>query len=338
MKFPRILLALAISALVGSVATSATIPNHVPLGEADDTLTSPSMVNRQVLPFSPPADKTLFKEIVPCYLTWSTGNYLPTPHTEWVYAFAAPLIDPLNECAGKIPQTGVVALTIQVRSLNDGTTNGYFTFQPPYNNRFVPQLFSVLQNTTAFLFYEGGTNVVQAGTVQIGSDYLLHLWNEGGTSNVEIQILGYHLNDPLVGTVGADGRNGRDGAASTVPGPAGAASTVPGPKGDTGATGAGLPGKDGRDGANGANGTNGVCSCPWACSNVCAPASAALDARSPLWAKCTVVLGTNPGVLNFVLDGTPQVYSHACGRPCAPETITIDKGSTYCFMSLPDPA
>jgi hypothetical protein len=50
------------------------------------------------------------------------------------------------------------------------------------------------------------------------------------------------------------------------------------------------------------------------------------------------VLGANPGILNYVIDGTPQVYSHACGRPCAPETITIDKGSTYCFMSLPDPA
>ena len=33
-----------------------------------------------------------------------------------------------NDCAGKLLENGIVALTIQITSYNDGTTNGYFTF------------------------------------------------------------------------------------------------------------------------------------------------------------------------------------------------------------------
>src|ERR1035441_835756 len=144
-------------------------------------------------------------------------------------------MDPGNDCAGKLPDTGIVALTIQITSYNDGTTNGHFMFLPPQHPGFVPQLYSVLQNTTAFLFYENGRKeVVQAGTVQIGNNYMLNLWNEGGVTNLTIDVLGYHVNDPLVG---AAGEQGAPGAASTVPGPAGPpgeASTVPGPQGPPG--------------------------------------------------------------------------------------------------------
>src|ERR1017187_4525366 len=90
MKFSLASLALLLSMGTAAYATdvppiTAPYPNHVALGEAADTMTSPSMVDRQVLPFAAPADKTLFKEIVPCRLTDSRGNYLLTPHTEWVY-------------------------------------------------------------------------------------------------------------------------------------------------------------------------------------------------------------------------------------------------------------
>ena len=230
MKFSLASLALLLS--MGTAAYAADVPpivapypNHVVLGEASDTLTSPSMNNRQVHPeFAAPADHTLFKEIVPCRLTDSRGGaYTLTPHTEWVYGLGDPVWDP--DCYGKIPTSGVVALTIQVTSYNDGKEDGYFTFIPPQHLGFVPQLHSTLQNATAFLFYENGNKtVVQAGTVTIGYDYLLHLWNEGGTTEVTIDILGYHLNDPLAGTgatgskgeTGATGATGKDGAACTV--------------------------------------------------------------------------------------------------------------------------
>src|ERR1017187_1380890 len=243
MKFSLASLALLLSVGTAAYATDvppivAPYPNHVALGEAADTLTSPSMVNRQVLPFAPPADHTLFKEIVPCRLTDSRGNYLLTPHTEWTYGLGDAVWDP--DCYGKIPTSGVVALTIQITSHNDGTTDGYFTFRPPLG--FVPQLYSVLQNATAFLFYEhGDKTVVQAGTVQIGSDYLLHLWNEGGTTGVTIDVLGYHVNDALAGAAGAQGSQGPagpPGVASTVPGPAGPPGVGErGPAGPAGPTG-----------------------------------------------------------------------------------------------------
>src|ERR1019366_4629833 len=59
----------------------ATIPNHTPLGEADDTMTSPSRRDRQVLPFAKPADQTLFKEIVPCRLLDTRGDPTTLPAT-----------------------------------------------------------------------------------------------------------------------------------------------------------------------------------------------------------------------------------------------------------------
>ncbi len=279
MKFSLASLALLLSMGTAAYATdvppiTAPYPNHIALGEAADTLTSPSMVNRQVLPFAAPGDKTLFKEIVPCRLTDSRGNYLLTPHTEWVYGLSDAVYDP--DCYGKIPTSGVVALTIQITSYNDGTTNGYLTFRPPFG--FVPQLFSSLQNATAFLFYEGGAKtVVQAGTVQIGSDYLLHLWNEGGTTEVTIDVLGYHVNDPLVGAAGAEGSIGPKGdtgakgdqgvqgilgntgaqGAQGNPGAIGATG-VAGPKGDKGDKGdSGVPGAAGLQGIQGAKGDKG---------------------------------------------------------------------------------
>src|ERR1017187_5170949 len=245
MKVSLVSLALLLSMGTAAYATdvppiAAPYPNHVALGEAADTLTSPSMVNRQVLPFSPPADHTLFKEIVPCRLTDSRGNYLLTPHTEWVYGIKKSDMDPGNDCAGKLPDTGIVALTIQITSYNDGTTNGHLMFLPPQHLGFVPQLYSVLQNTTAFLFYENGRKeVVQAGTVQIGSNYMLNLWNEGGVTNLTIDVLGYHINDPLIGAAGAEGSIG--------------------PKGDTGAKGdQGVQGISGNTGAQGAQGNPGA--------------------------------------------------------------------------------
>jgi hypothetical protein len=248
MKFSLASLALLLS--MGTAAYAADVPpivapypNHVALGEAADTMTSPSMVDRQVLPFAAPADKTLFKEIVPCRLTDSRGNYLPTPHTEWVYGIKKNDMNLGNDCAGKLPDTGIVALTIQITSYNDGTTNGHLMFLPPQHLGFVPQLYSVLQNTTAFLFYENGRKeVVQAGTVQIGNNYMLNLWNEGGVTNLTIDVLGYHVNDALVGASGAQGANGSIG-----------------PKGDTGAKGdQGVQGISGNTGAQGAQGNPGA--------------------------------------------------------------------------------
>ena len=143
------------------------------------------------------------------------------------------------------------------------------------------------------------------------------------------------------------GPPGPPGAPSTVPGPTGPSSTVPGPQGPPGAAST-VPGPQGPQGVGiqgppGQNGQPGVCECPWQCSNVCGATLGVSTVGSgiqPLWAKCTVRLGRNPGVLNYVIDGTPVVYSHACpvGGCTTLETVTIDQGSTYCFMSLPDPA
>src|ERR1019366_4444437 len=336
MKFSLASLALLLSMGTAAYATdvppiTAPYPNHVALGEAADTMTSPSMVDRQVLPFAAPADKTLFKEIVPCRLTDSRGNYLLTPRTEWVYGIKKSDMDPGNDCAGKLPDTGIVALTIQITSYNDGTTNGHFMFLPPQHPGFVPQLYSVLQNATAFLFYENGRKeVVQAGTVTIGYDYLLHLWNEGGTTEVTIDILGYHLNDPLAGT-GATGSKGDTGA--------------------TGATGSGTPGAKGDKGDQGIQGIQGICptNCPgspWNCSNACGATlgvGTITGGVKPLWDTCAVLLtGPNPIEFHYVGDGTPKVYNFYCGKApawsCPSTYVTIDKGSTYCYLSLPDPS
>jgi hypothetical protein len=310
MKFSLASLALLLSMGTAAYATDvppivAPYPNHVALGEAADTLTSPSMVNRQVLPFAPPGDKTLFKEIVPCRLTDSRGNYLLTPHTEWVYGIKKSDMDPGNDCAGKLPDTGIVALTIQITSYNDGTTNGHFMFLPPQHPGFVPQLYSVLQNATAFLFYENGRKeVVQAGTVQIGGNYMLNLWNEGGVTNLTIDVLGYHVNDPLVG-----------------------------------ATGAGSPGAQGIQGIQGPPGANGVCTSacasPWACYSSCG-SHAADTGRTALWPHCTVTLtGVAALEIHYVSDGVPAYGARA--KNAGSVTFSADTNSTYCVLTLADP-
>src|ERR1019366_8101398 len=95
----------------------------VALGEADDTLTSPSMFVREVLPLPAPVDKTLFHEIVPCRLADTRVSAGPFFQNESrTYAFASTLTS--NDCYQKIPQSGVVALTLQVTSLNDGVQVG----------------------------------------------------------------------------------------------------------------------------------------------------------------------------------------------------------------------
>jgi hypothetical protein len=227
---------------------------------------------------------------------------------------------------------------------------------------------------------------------------MLNLWNEGGVTNLTIDVLGYHVNDPLVGAAGAQGA---PGAASTVPGPAGppgAASTVPGPQGPPGvgsqgpqgppgapSTVAGPPGPPGApstvpgptgppstvpgpqgppgaastvpgpqgpqgvgiQGPPGQNGQPGVCSCPLTCANAC---GAVLGAGfisdpgpRPLWNQCSVTLtGPNPIELHYVSNGVPTIKNFYCGAApawgCPSQTISIDKGSTYCYLSLPDPA
>src|ERR1035438_8386601 len=131
-------------------------PNHVALGEADDTLTSPVMVERQVWPFVAPADKTLFKEIVPCRLYDSrTVPTVLAPNNSYNFFFTGPSMDPLNDCYGKIPSSGVVALTLQLTSYNDGKQVGYLTVGNDYVSKNDPgttKLFSVLQNVFAFLY------------------------------------------------------------------------------------------------------------------------------------------------------------------------------------------
>jgi hypothetical protein len=200
--------------------------------------------------------------------------------------------------------------------------------------------------------------------------------NRNGTTNLTIDILGYHFIDTLVGTAGAQGP---PGAASIVPGPPGkdGVNGLPcdpsnpackGPKGDAclpttpGCVGprgdACLPttvgcscpptnpacrGPQGEPGV----GTPGVCSCPLTCSNACgAVLGAGLIGNAgprPLWDTCTVTLtGPNPIEFHYVGDGTPKILSFYCGaKPawqCPSQTVTIDKGSTYCSLSLPDPS
>src|ERR1017187_1806627 len=197
MKFSLASLALLLSMGTAAYATDvppivAPYPNHVTLGEADDTLTSPSMLVREALPLPAPADRTLFKEIVPCRLP-DTRKDASTVIGTMSHAYPFVGLPVTNDCHGVIDATiPVVALTIQVTSYNSGTTIGYLTWG--YGATFVPLLHSVAQGADGFLLYEDQKTVVQAGTVTVNGP-VIRLWNATGTTDVTVDILGYHIAD-----------------------------------------------------------------------------------------------------------------------------------------------
>ena len=266
--------------LAGGVGLAQTPPYHAPVGEVDDTLTTGGLQVRSVLPFPVPANKTLFKELVdgPCALvdTRKGSAYEGTPYGNLygrqggdfasgesrIYKFSGHLVDLpyTNACTGKIPNSGVVALTLQVWSYNDGSRNGVLYF---YGHRVFPEMHSptTLFNQPIFLIYENGAKIaVTAGQVQVydtenpfGSTdgQFFNLSNAYANTDVVVQILGYHIQDNgVVGPKGDKGDTGLTGAAGPT-----------GPKGDTGAQGpqgvAGPKGDKGDTGAIGATGPQG---------------------------------------------------------------------------------
>jgi hypothetical protein len=273
------------------VAASQTVP----LGELDDTLTSPSMFVREVLPLPAPVDHTIFHEIVPCRLAdtrLGAGAFIQNESR--TYDFIN--VPSTNDCYEKIPTSGVVALTLQLTSYNDGAQVGYLLF----NTAYVPQLLSPRQYATGFLLYEDLKTVVQAGTVAVTGETFT-IMNRNGTTNLTIDILGYHFIDTLVGTAGAQGPPG-----------------------------VGIQGPPGQ------NGQPGICVCPWGCG-VCGAKADSVNrsaeiAVRPLWPQCNAVLPTDqPFTVSYVKDGVPYIVGYARGS----HALQVDFGSTYCVLSLP---
>lgn len=186
----------------------------VVLGEPSDTLTSPELRVRAVLPFVAPADRTIFKEISPCRLVDTRkeagfsapyGNLYGgdfAPGESRTYRFAGKFSDhgsAVNPCNGEIPQTGVVALTIQVWAINAGGGEGAVSFGTP----FVPR--TVVLGSQVFVRYGAGTTV-QAGQVQILDQMSFTLTNHFVNAELAVEILGYHTSDE--GAVGPTGPAG----------------------------------------------------------------------------------------------------------------------------------
>lgn len=218
-----LVLVVALAILTSSVAMAQVIvtavgprtPVHVTgqkLGEVTDTLTSSGLEVRAVLPFSAPADKTIFKEITPCRLVDTRlgipgmasqyGNIYGRvgdfgPGESRTYRFNGNIVTAgmTNPCDGKIPATGVVALTLQVWVYNANDTDGVVGFTTPA----VPRVKEV------FVTYHAGTTV-QAGQVQIVDQSTFTVVNQLSMADIAIEILGYHTpDDGAVGPVGPAG-------------------------------------------------------------------------------------------------------------------------------------
>lgn len=205
-------------AVAQTVTTTATgprtsiSPTGQRLGEVTDTLTSPGLEVRVVLPFPAPADRTVFKEITPCRLvdtrvsvgmasqygslySREEGDF--GPGESRTYRFNGSFADPgtTNPCNGKIPATGVVALTLQVWIYNPNDTQGVVGFTTPA----IPKL------KETFVSYKVGVTV-QAGQVQILDQSTFTVVNQLSMADIAIEILGYHTPDAgAVGPVGPSG-------------------------------------------------------------------------------------------------------------------------------------
>ena len=239
---------------VPTPAPSVTLAQPpAPLGELDDTWTTPGLFARSVPSLPSPADRTLFHEIVPCRLVDTRLGSGPFIQNEFRnYDFVT--LPSTNDCYQKLPPAGVVALGVQVTSFNDGVQVGFITFNMP----FYPNLYSTLQNTNAFLFYENVKSTFEPGTLAVSGNSI-QVWNRGGVTDLTVDILGYHLNDAaafgnkgdkgdtgLTGATGAQGEKGMNGDKGDK-----------GDKGDQGIQGlTGETGKTGDPGAPGKNGTS----------------------------------------------------------------------------------
>jgi len=151
------------------------------------------------------------------------------------------------------------------------------------------------------------------------------------------------------GTPGPAGPKGDPGTPGTpgTPGPAG-------PKGDPGSPGTPglpcLPSNPACVGPQGPPGPTGNCTCPLHCYNLCNKivtsggiSSFTVNEREAEWATCNITLrGPDPLEVHYVKDGTPTIYNFYCGQKpawqCPDHTLTIDQGSTYCVLGMPDPS
>ena len=284
-----VLVAIALLSLSG-VVFAADPPYHVPVGEATDVDTLPGLQIHSELPLPEPADKVLKKEIAegPCTLVdtrkeskfdFPYGNLYDRPNGDFVsgesrvYRFGGNLVDPpyTNPCDEKIPASGVVALSVQVWSYNDGLINGGLYFE---GHRFHPEMYSPKTpfNQPLFLIYEDGNKVVLKGghvRIENNSSYMFgnlsgsfRITNTGNSTDVVIEVLAYYLKDNGVG--GPAGPQGPQGDRGEIgpPGPQGPQG-IPGlgqsgPKGDKGDTGAvGPQGPIGPQGPQGDKGDKG---------------------------------------------------------------------------------
>lgn len=187
-------------------------PTGQRLGEVTDTLTSPELQVRAVLPFPAPADRTIFREITPCRLVDTRlgvsgmasqyGNLYGRvgdfgPGESRTYRFNGSFADPgtTNPCNNRIPASGVVALTLQVWVYNANDAEGVVGFTTS----------AVPRTKEVFVSYRVGTTV-QAGQVQILDQSSFTIVNQLSMADVAVDILGYHT--PDTGAVGPAGPSG----------------------------------------------------------------------------------------------------------------------------------
>lgn len=227
MKFLKFLVSFVVAFVVlassaVAVAQVATIaaagprtsisPTGQRLGEVTDTLTSSGLEVRALLPFPAPADRTVFKEITPCRLVDTRqianldgpyGNLYGreggdfAPGESRTYRFNGNFADPetTNPCNGKIPASGVVALTLQVWVYNANDSEGVVGFTTS----------AVPTTKEVFVSYRVGATV-QAGQLQILDQATFTVVNQLSMADIAVDILGYHLAD--TGAVGPAGPSG----------------------------------------------------------------------------------------------------------------------------------
>ncbi len=215
-----------------------------------------------------PMAAAVFQEITPCKLVSTLADdHYPPPWggpklalNESRYVPAAGSLSDgiwMNPCSGMVPD-GAPAIAVRVTVLNaDGEGTIYLA----------PSSWAAVAGLPAVQFKQGQTAVEEAGVMLSAGAFVAQSWN--ACSDLQIEILGYFLEDALQKQAMAGGPKGDKGDAGPI-GPTGEPGAIgpQGPQGDQGATGAqgpqgpigpqGPAGDQGPAGAIGAQGPQGA--------------------------------------------------------------------------------
>jgi len=269
-------IAAIVLALVAAAAAAQTTSHNAYTVPGVQVRTSLSIPIPGTFGMKAPMAAALFQEIAPCRLVstlkidgypaqWSGGKL--AQNESRVYAAAGSLSDGTwtNPCNGQVSDDAA-AVAVRVTASNaDGDGTFYFA----------PSSWTAVAGLPLVEIKQGQTTVEEGGVMLANGSFIVLAWNAG--ADVQIDVLGYFLEDKLqkaamaggpkgdkgdAGEPGAIGPQGAPGAGGpTGPqgeqGPAGAI----GPQGPVGAAGpegpAGAIGPQGPAGANGATGPQG---------------------------------------------------------------------------------